>query len=97
MELEEGGSLTPVTIAGLSQQGYLLAEDAGACRRNLLCLPAERGSLLPQRQRLPPAPGSANAPFPLPPSGAGGERYELHPDGNSLDFFRGLVRRKLPA
>ncbi|EFN52509.1 hypothetical protein CHLNCDRAFT_26827 [Chlorella variabilis] len=38
----------------------------------------------------------------LSPSGyllatdAGGERYELHPDGNSLDFFRGLVRKKLP-
>ena len=28
---------------------------------------------------------------------AAGERYELHPDGNSLDFFRGLVRKKLPA
>ena len=28
---------------------------------------------------------------------AAGERYELHPDGNSLDFFRGLVRRKVPA
>ena len=27
---------------------------------------------------------------------AGGERYELHPDGNSLDFFQGLVRKKLP-
>lgn len=27
----------------------------------------------------------------------GGEAYELHPDGNSLDFFEGLVRRKLPA
>ena len=26
----------------------------------------------------------------------GGERYELHPDGNSLDFFQGLVRKKLP-
>ena len=28
---------------------------------------------------------------------AGGERYELHPDGNSLDWFAGLVRRKLKA
>lgn len=28
---------------------------------------------------------------------AAGERYELHPDGNSLDFFKGLVRKKLPA
>jgi biotin--protein ligase len=26
-----------------------------------------------------------------------GERYELHPDGNSLDFFKGLVRKKLAA
>jgi biotin--protein ligase len=26
---------------------------------------------------------------------ADGAVYELHPDGNSLDFFRGLVRRKL--
>ena len=26
---------------------------------------------------------------------ADGAAYELHPDGNSLDFFRGLVRRKL--
>uniref|UniRef100_A0A7R9TMS1 BPL/LPL catalytic domain-containing protein n=1 Tax=Prasinoderma coloniale TaxID=156133 RepID=A0A7R9TMS1_9VIRI len=25
---------------------------------------------------------------------ASGERYELHPDGNSLDFFQGLVRKK---
>jgi biotin--protein ligase len=25
-----------------------------------------------------------------------GERFELHPDGNSLDFFQGLVRKKLP-
>ncbi|KAK1434603.1 hypothetical protein QVD17_00351 [Tagetes erecta] len=24
-----------------------------------------------------------------------GEMYELHPDGNSFDFFKGLVRRKL--
>lgn len=24
-----------------------------------------------------------------------GERYELHPDGNSFDFFKGLVRKKL--
>ena len=24
-----------------------------------------------------------------------GQRFELHPDGNSLDFFTGLVRRKL--
>lgn len=30
-------------------------------------------------------------------SDAAGQRYELHPDGNSLDFFQGLVRRKLPA
>ena len=26
-----------------------------------------------------------------------GQTFELHPDGNSLDFFRGLIRRKLPA
>mmetsp|Transcript_27414 Transcript_27414/g.87856 ORF Transcript_27414/g.87856 Transcript_27414/m.87856 type:complete len:90 (-) Transcript_27414:67-336(-) len=26
--------------------------------------------------------------------GAAGETYELHPDGNSFDFFQGLVRRK---
>ena len=25
-----------------------------------------------------------------------GAEFELHPDGNSLDFFRGLVRKKLP-
>ena len=25
-----------------------------------------------------------------------GTRFELHPDGNSLDFFKGLVRKKLP-
>jgi hypothetical protein len=24
-----------------------------------------------------------------------GQRYELHPDGNSLDFFKGLVRKKM--
>lgn len=27
--------------------------------------------------------------------GGVGEKYELHPDGNSLDFFAGLVRKKL--
>jgi biotin--protein ligase len=27
---------------------------------------------------------------------ADGQRFELHPDGNSLDFFAGLVRKKLP-
>lgn len=27
----------------------------------------------------------------------GGQRFELHPDGNSFDFFKGLVRKKLPA
>ncbi|KAK9803441.1 hypothetical protein WJX73_001014 [Symbiochloris irregularis] len=27
---------------------------------------------------------------------AAGRSFELHPDGNSLDFFKGLVRRKLP-
>eukprot|EP00897_Mesotaenium_endlicherianum_P001345 jgi/Mesen1/1238/ME000129S00337 len=26
-----------------------------------------------------------------------GEKFELHPDGNSLDFFKGLMRRKVPA
>ncbi|KAK9826011.1 hypothetical protein WJX74_005389 [Apatococcus lobatus] len=26
---------------------------------------------------------------------ASGQRFELHPDGNSLDFMKGLVRRKL--
>jgi biotin--protein ligase len=30
-------------------------------------------------------------------SDAAGHSYELHPDGNSLDFFKGLIRRKLPA
>lgn len=44
-----------VTIIGLSQSGYLLAEDDE------------------------------------------GHRHELHPDGNSLDFFKGLIRRKLNA
>jgi biotin--protein ligase len=24
-----------------------------------------------------------------------GARFELHPDGNSFDFFQGLVRKKL--
>ena len=24
-----------------------------------------------------------------------GELYELHPDGNSFDFFNGLIRHKL--
>ena len=28
-------------------------------------------------------------------SGSNGQRYELHPDGNSFDFFKGLVRKKL--
>jgi biotin---protein ligase len=28
---------------------------------------------------------------------AGGETFELHPDGNSLDFFKGLIRKKLPV
>lgn len=26
-----------------------------------------------------------------------GNTFELHPDGNSLDFFKGLVRKKMPA
>ena len=26
-----------------------------------------------------------------------GARYELHPDGNSLDFFKGLVRKKMQS
>ncbi len=26
-----------------------------------------------------------------------GARYELHPDGNSLDFFAGLIARKRAA
>ncbi|KAL4422552.1 hypothetical protein ABPG75_008749 [Micractinium tetrahymenae] len=55
VQLEEGGQRVPVTIRGLSSNGYLLATDAA------------------------------------------GERYELHPDGNSLNFFNGLVRKKLPA
>ena len=25
----------------------------------------------------------------------GGDRYELHPDGNSLDFLSGLISKKL--
>ncbi|KAL6629894.1 hypothetical protein ACP70R_029659 [Stipagrostis hirtigluma subsp. patula] len=29
--------------------------------------------------------------------GLDGESYELHPDGNSFDFFKGLVRRKMEA
>ncbi|XP_062224007.1 biotin--protein ligase 2-like [Phragmites australis] len=29
--------------------------------------------------------------------GQDGESYELHPDGNSFDFFKGLVRRKMEA
>ena len=27
--------------------------------------------------------------------GEDGKSYELHPDGNSFDFFAGLVRRKM--
>jgi biotin--protein ligase len=27
---------------------------------------------------------------------AAGARFELHPDGNSFDFFQGLVKKKLP-
>ena len=27
---------------------------------------------------------------------AGGQRYSLSPDGNSLDFFKGLIKTKLP-
>ena len=26
-----------------------------------------------------------------------GQTFELHPDGNSFDFFKGLIRKKLPA
>ena len=29
--------------------------------------------------------------------GGGGSRYELTPDGNSLDMMQGLLKRKLPA
>ena len=29
--------------------------------------------------------------------GEDGKSYELHPDGNSFDFFTGLVRRKIDA
>ncbi|KAL6888722.1 hypothetical protein ACP4OV_009748 [Aristida adscensionis] len=29
--------------------------------------------------------------------GQDGESYELHPDGNSFDFFKGLVRKKMEA
>ncbi|KAK2077035.1 hypothetical protein QBZ16_005263 [Prototheca wickerhamii] len=56
VELEEGGEKVPVIVRGLTDDGYLLAQDAG-----------------------------------------GAQRYELHPDGNSLDFFKGLVRKKLPV
>mmetsp|Transcript_17188 Transcript_17188/g.37374 ORF Transcript_17188/g.37374 Transcript_17188/m.37374 type:complete len:363 (-) Transcript_17188:367-1455(-) len=42
-----------LVIKGLTQSGYLLAEDQA------------------------------------------GQKYELHPDGNSLDFFSGLVRKKI--
>ncbi|GBF94770.1 hypothetical protein Rsub_07653 [Raphidocelis subcapitata] len=50
-----GGGRVRLTIAGLSESGFLLATDA-----------------------------------------AGG-RWELTPDGNSLDMLVGLIRRKLPA
>lgn len=43
----------PMKIVGLSDQGYLLAEDEHS------------------------------------------NRHELHPDGNSLDFFKGLIRKKV--
>lgn len=26
-----------------------------------------------------------------------GEQYSLSPDGNSLDFFKGLIKSKLPS
>ena len=29
--------------------------------------------------------------------GEDGKSYELHPDGNSFDFFTGLVRSKMEA
>ncbi|GAQ87737.1 Putative biotin holocarboxylase synthetase/biotin-protein ligase [Klebsormidium nitens] len=57
--IKEGGengepaTETPVTIKGLSYNGFLLASD-------------EKG-----------------------------EQYELSPDGNSLDFFNGLIKRKI--
>lgn len=62
--------------------------------------------LPPSPSRLP-APSALTSQHPLAPprpaccaaqaTDEAGERYELHPDGNSLDFFQGLVRKKLPA
>lgn len=57
--------------------------------------------LAPLPARSTGLPHAAAFPLPLPSllqaTDGAGERYELHPDGNSLDFFRGLVRKKLPV
>lgn len=58
VDLEENGTCVPVVIRGLTEDGYLLAEEK------------VRDTIV---------------------------KYELHPDGNSLDFFKGLVRKKLPS
>ncbi len=55
LEDHQGGGPVALVIRGLSDAGFLLAEDAA------------------------------------------GARYELTPDGNSLDMMQGLIRRKLPA
>ncbi|BDA42446.1 Biotin-protein ligase [Coccomyxa sp. Obi] len=54
LEENQGGNMqqVPLTIQGLTSNGYLKAHDEL------------------------------------------GEQYELHPDGNSLDFFKGLMRKK---
>ena len=103
VQLEEGGGLVPVTIRGLSPNGYLLvsvpAAHPGACCLARAAHGVQQGRVAHTCTPTPtstPPPRAAPAPS-LQAADAAGERYELHPDGNSLDFFTGLVRKKLPA
>ncbi|KAL3687581.1 hypothetical protein R1sor_013890 [Riccia sorocarpa] len=61
---------------------------------------------LPWKRRTPKRSGVSHVPVTirgLTPSGyllatdEQGEQYELHPDGNSFDFLKGLVRAKLSS
>lgn len=105
VQLEEGDTRVAVTVQGLSPNGYLLVRRpplrlewlgtravCSGCGRPTPCLPPG-----PARPRELTA---ASAPPPLrhtQATDASGERYELHPDGNSFDFMQGLVRKKLPT